>query len=487
MCGIAGIVNFSREKIQPSEIKKVIRSVKHRGPDDDGYWQNFDKNILLINTRLSVQDLSKNGSQPMISEDNRYVIIFNGEIYNFKELKKNYLKNEFFLSNSDTEVILKLFIKHGHSFLKFLEGMFAIAIYDNKLKKLFLARDEFGVKPLYYFCSKKKIIFSSEIKTFFKLNLKKKINLRSISSYLTSEYYENNFYTFYQDIQKIEPGHYLEICDGKIKKKKYFYFHEFRKKIFIPKNYSERKEKLKYLIRRSVELGMVSDVPISIASSGGLDSSILQYEANKQNKNISLISWDFHEQHYSEKKFVKEISKITNLESIFYKIKPQEIIKSIKNIISLNEEPFAGIPIISYYLTLKNINNNKVILDGSGIDEAHAGYDKYFLTNSNYSKISQDGTLGVRNIINDNFLKKNNNFDNEINYKNNFKNKMYNDIFFTKLPRALRFRDKISMSLGTELRPVFLNKQLISFLFNLKKNDHKNNGFSKYILRDAYK
>ena len=137
MCGIAGIINFNEKKISEREVKLALKSIKHRGPDDSGSWTNNSKNIALINTRLSIQDLSTKGSQPMTSDDGRFVIIFNGEIYNFKYLKKNYFSNENFESNSDTEVILKLFIRYNYKFLNLLEGMFAIAIYDKQNNKLF--------------------------------------------------------------------------------------------------------------------------------------------------------------------------------------------------------------------------------------------------------------------------------------------------------------------------------------------------------------
>lgn len=487
MCGIAGIINFSIKKVLREQEIKTLMSIKHRGPDDQGLWRNTDGNITLFHSRLAIQDLSSNGSQPMILGEGRYVIVYNGEIYNFNTLKKDYLPDVQFKSQSDTEVLLQLYIKYDFKFLELLEGMFSLAIYDQKKKKFFFARDQFGVKPLYYHTTNNHFIFSSEIKTFFKLNLEKQFNLRAISSYLTSEYYENRKNTFFKSIFKLEPGTFMEVVNGKIKISNYFHFIDYSKRISIPKNFQERKKKLTHLVSKSVRDGMVSDVPISIASSGGLDSSILQYEACKINKKATLISWDFNEKKFSEKKNVQQISKITKAKPIFYNITPKEIIYNLKKVILINEEPFAGIPIISYYLALKNINKNKVILDGSGIDEAHGGYDKYYINNNDYQHFSQDGSLSIKDIINDKFFKNNQNYESEIEHLNNLKNKMYNDLFFIKLPRALRFRDKISMNLGVELRPVFLNKPLIAYLHKLKKVDHHNKSYSKFLLRDAYK
>ena len=232
---------------------------------------------------------------------------------------------------------------------------------------------------------------------------------------------------------------------------------------------------------------MISDVPITIAASGGLDSSILQYEACKKNQNIELVSWDFKDNTFSERAYVEEICRITKAKSNFYEIKVQEVFKNIEKLVLINEEPFAGVPIIIYYLMLKNINKNKVILDGSGLDEAHGGYDKYQIKTSDYYKIAQDGTKSSINIAKQDFLKKNSNYDTDILQNRTFKKKLYNDLFYIKLPRALRFRDKISMSLGFELRPVFLNKELITYLHKLNHNYHFKDSLGKYFLRNSYK
>ena len=287
MCGLAGVVNFSRKKLLTQEINESLSSIKHRGPDGDGIWINKKKNIALIHSRLSILDLSNNASQPFKSNCGRYLIIFNGEIYNYRILKNKYLYNENFKSNSDTEVILKLYIKYKAKFLDWLEGMFAFCIYDTKLNKFFLARDVFGIKPLYYYLTRNQLIFSSEIKTFFKLKVPKKINYRSISSFLTSEYYENEEETYFKNIKKLKPGNYMEITNGKINIEKFFDFSNYKKKIYIPKKDIDKKKYLLDLVTNSIETGMISDVPITIAASGGLDSSILQYEACKKNQNIT--------------------------------------------------------------------------------------------------------------------------------------------------------------------------------------------------------
>jgi asparagine synthase (glutamine-hydrolysing) len=488
MCGISGILKFTNKKIQKSEIDKSIISIQHRGPDSQNFWLDNDKKTLLINTRLAILDISKKGNQPLFSKDKRYIIVFNGEIYNFKELKEELLSDFFFYTNTDTEVLLNLFIKYKENCLEKLNGMFSFAIFDKIEKKLFIARDPFGIKPLYYHIDENQFLFSSEIKTFFSLGIKKKINTRSLSSYLTSEYFENIEKTFYEGILKLKPGHFLEIKNNKINIKKYFNFEQKLRKIYIPQKENEKEKYFEYLIKKSIKLSMASDVPISIAASGGLDSSILQYEALKINKNLKLVSWDFKEENFSERLFTNKISKITKIKTKFALFTKENFIKNINNLVKLNEEPFSGTPIAAYHFMLKTINKNKVILDGSGLDEAHGGYLKYYKKKlKNYSSLSQDGSDSVnKKILNNDFFLKNPNYDDELTITNSLKNNMYNDLFFLKLPRALRFRDKISMSVGQELRPSFLNAELILSLFKLKKKDHFRFNKTKFLLRKIY-
>ena len=488
MCGISGILKFTNKKIQKSEIDKSIISIQHRGPDSQNFWLDNDKKTLLINTRLAILDISKKGNQPLFSKDKRYIIVFNGEIYNFKELKEELLSDFFFYTNTDTEVLLNLFIKYKENCLEKLNGMFSFAIFDKIEKKLFIARDPFGIKPLYYHIDENQFLFSSEIKTFFSLGIKKKINTRSLSSYLTSEYFENIEKTFYEGILKLKPGHFLEIKNNKINIKKYFNFEQKLRKIYIPQKENEKEKYFEYLIKKSIKLSMASDVPISIAASGGLDSSILQYEALKINKNLKLVSWDFREENFSEKLYTNKISKITKIKTKFALFTKENFIKNINNLVKLNEEPFSGTPIAAYHFMLKTINKNKVILDASGRDEDHGGYLKYYKKKlKNYRSLSQDGSDSVnKKILNNDFFLKNPNYDDELTITNSLKNNMYNDLFFLKLPRALRFRDKISMSVGQELRPSFLNAELILSLFKLKKKDHFRFNKTKFLLRKIY-
>jgi len=491
MCGLAGYINFVNKKVNINTVTQIMDSIKHRGPDSKNFWLSDDKNIALVNTRLAIQDLTKNGNQPFISQDKRYIIVFNGEIYNFKVLK-NKLKEYNFISNSDTEVLLYLFIKYGENCLKMLEGMFSFAIYDKKKKELFCARDHFGVKPFYYFYEKKQFWFSSELKTFFKLDLNIKKNDKSIYRYLSGEYYEHINETFYKNIFKLKPGHYIKINRSNKKEIKYWDFLESYKSIVLPKNSLDKENLIFELINQSVTKSMVSDVPVSIAASGGLDSSILQNIVKKQNPEIDLISFVFKNKNFSEEKYIKQVSKISELKSKMFCVTPEIFIKNINKTVKALEEPFAGLPIVAYFLCVEKLAKTKVILDGSGLDEAHFGYDKYKLLKSFGNKnltTSQDGSKSIlNNIINKKFQKKFNDFNMDIDqpFEDNYKNLMFADLFYMKLPRALRFRDKLGMYSGKEIRPCFLDKNLISTLFKLKFEDHYSNGIGKFLLRKIF-
>ena len=493
MCGIAGAVDLNNNRIDKKIIPSLTKSIKHRGPDFEDYWLAKNQDVLLINTRLSILDLSKNGNQPFISKDKRYIIVFNGEIYNFQKLKSK-LKEFRFKSNSDTEVLLNLFIKFNSKCLDMIEGMFAFAVYDNLKKELFCARDPWGIKPFYYYKFNNKLWFSSEIKSFFLIDGNIKKNEQSVFRYLNSEYHEHIEETYFDKVLKLKPGHFLKIKNSIIYQKQFWDFKKHYDKTSLPKNEQDRAVHIKSLINSSIEKSMVSDVPISVTASGGLDSSILQIIAKKHNSKISLASWIFDEKKFSEKKYIEEIGKITNLKRKMFSVTPKSFLKNLNKIVKINEEPFSGLPVLAYFLCLENCSNTKVNLDGSGLDEAHTGYDKYFdkdlsLDSNLYS--SQDGTKSViKNLINKKYRNQGYGLhikDFNLPFNSNFENSKYLDMFYLKLPRALRFRDKFSMSLGKELRPCFLDTELITSLFKLKKSDQFNKGFGKFFLRNIYK
>jgi asparagine synthase (glutamine-hydrolysing) len=490
MCGIAGYYSFGNNQISNREILNLFQSIKHRGPDGSGQWISKKKDSLLINVRLAIQDLNRLANQPIKSTNGNFIIIFNGEIYNYKKLKLDLLKDYNFKTESDTEVILALYIKYKENCVNFLEGMFSFAIMDINKNEFFLARDPFGIKPLYYHISKNNFWFSSEIKSFSKISSKLVKNEKIIFDYLNSEYYENVEETFYKNIYKVKPGYFYIISKNGIKKTKYWHFDKELNKIKIPNKKKDKEFYFKDLIYNTVKNSFVSQVPISIATSGGLDSSIILDIANKAGYQVEAESFIFNEKNFSEFKFIQKTLKKNKISGNQLIITPDKFLKNYKEIISNMAEPFAGLPIISYYLLIKNMKN-KVILDGSGLDEAHHGYDKYLINEKKYNfSIFQDGSnYETQYIISNNLYNKYKNSQNEFkdHFEESYLNNMYNDVFYAKLPRALRFRDNLSMTHAVELRPSFLQKKLILSFFKLKKEEHYKNKYGKYFLRTLFK
>ena len=486
MCGIAGIFYKRQNNSISRDINNILAKIKHRGPDGRGVFVEKNK-IALGNTRLSIQDITRNGNQPLYSECKRYVIVFNGEIYNFKDLKKK-LKEYRFRTNTDTEVLLYLFIKFGFKCLDSLKGFFSFAIWDKKKEELYCARDKFGIKPFYYTNDNSKFIFCSEIKPILDLKNNNEPNLNAINAYLTSEYYENIDRTFFDQIHKLSPGHYLIFSNKRVKIRKFWDFKSNLLNIKLPKKTSHIKELIFNKIEKAVKLSLVSDTKVSIAASGGLDSSILFYHVKKNYGNISsLMSFKFNDKKYSEEKYVKYSLKKFGYKSKFSKIDEDDFFSSIDKSIKIQEEPFSGLPVMAYEKCFQDNKNYKVILDGSGLDEAHCGYDKYKYLKKNQYKISQDGSF-IGDIISENLKKNSTNYDYQLKkfFEDPLKNSMFQDLFYIKLPRALRFRDKISMANSCELRPSFLDDELILTLFKLNKKFHLNKNYGKILLREHY-
>lgn len=369
MCGIAGF-NFEDSEL----IKKMVEILRHRGPDDCGIYT--DTTTSLGQARLSIIDLSERGHQPMSNEDSSIWITFNGEIYNYIELKKE-LKHHQFQSNTDTEVIIHLYEEYGLEFLKKLRGMFAFAIYDTTKKMLLLARDHIGKKPLYYFYDGNIFIFSSEIKAILQHNIKREINPQSLFSFLAFQYVPGTE-TMFKNINKLLGGHYL-IFDLKTKKIKTRNYWDFKEDIISNKTEQYFIKKLENLIEESAYLRLRSDVPVGAFLSGGIDSSIVV--AFTRDK----ISYDFHTfsmgfEYFSELEYAQEVSQ--HLDTIHHEliITEKDVIKHFSNIAWHYDEPVGDAAVIANYFLSKEARKYvKVVLAGEAGDELFAGYSTYNL------------------------------------------------------------------------------------------------------------
>lgn len=366
MCGIVGFVSQGKNK--QKELQKMMNRIKHRGPDGEGTF--IDHDFALGHVRLSILDL-KGGSQPMVNNDKRYTIVFNGEIYNYLELKKDLEKKGYkFKTKSDTEVLLAMYELYGEKMLSMLRGMFTFVIYDSKLKELFGARDHFGIKPFYYYQSEKAFMFASEIKAFLDHpNFKKELNENILPSYLSFNYSPTED-TFFKGVKKLEPGRFFRFRDGNLQINRYFKI-EFDEK---EKNYKKIVDDIDKTMKESVKKHLISDVEVGSFLSSGVDSSYIVSLA-KPNKTYT-VSYNLDK--YDETNHAKELADALKIENKTYLIDKKEYFQEVPKIIYHLDEPLADPAAIALYFVSKLASEDvKVVLSGEGADEFFGGYNYY--------------------------------------------------------------------------------------------------------------
>ncbi len=483
MCGIAGIVG---DKIDESKLIRMLESQQHRGPDYTGIY-NVD-GVSFGHNRLSIIDLSSHANQPFQFQD--LIVVFNGEIYNYIELKKELSSNYDFRTSSDTEVLAAAFDKWGKDCLKRLNGMFAFAIWNKRSKELFAARDRFGVKPFYYYISNEHFYFASEIKALQELGIEKKPNKKVWASYLAYGTYGMPNETFWEDIIQLPGGYSLTYKNNKIEVSQWYDFISTVKKHQSQKlSFDDVKQQYKDLVFDSIKLRFRADVNVGFNISGGLDSSALLAlvnETTEKNDKISAYTFYTGDERYDELPWVKKMLKHTNnpLEEVL--LKPNEDLKKYLVYISkIQDEPYGGIPTIAYSNIFKKARENGtiVLLDGQGMDEQWAGYD-YYIKESDSTIQGVSKSPFRPNVLTDEISK----YAEKPVYPKPFDcdvlNKQYRDIFYSKIPRALRFNDRVSMAYSTELREPFLDYRLVEFAFSQPIEYKVFKGRQKYLLRE---
>ena len=367
MCGIAGFVDKTiknKEKV----IKDMAERIKYRGPDGEGYY--IDDNVALAHRRLAIIDLSS-GGQPQYNEDKSMVIVFNGEIYNFAELKTELKKcGHKFSNKSDTEVIIHGYEEWGTNVTSKLRGMFAFAIWDKKKECLFMARDGFGIKPLYYAKFGNSFMFASEIKAFLDHpSFKKELNKEILSSYLCFNSTPTEE-TFFKGVFRVEPGYQLLYKDGKIHKEQFF------KLEFVPKeeDMDDIVQKIDKAMRSSVQYHQISDVPVGSFLSSGIDSSYLVSLA----KPAKTFTVGYDNPKYDEIRYAKDLADKLGIENVSHKITKKEYLEAFPNIMYHMDEPLADPSAIALYFVAEIASKDvKVVMSGEGADELFAGYLNY--------------------------------------------------------------------------------------------------------------
>lgn len=381
MCGIVGFCDFLK-KSSSDILKNMTDILHHRGPDDSGYFwdENEYSQIALGHRRLSILDLSAHGHQPMSFE--HLDIVFNGEVYNFKEIKKELLELGYsFHSDSDTEVILKSYHQWGTKAVDKFNGMFAITIYDKKANKLIFIRDRAGVKPFYYYKKDSLILFSSELKSFHNHpDFQKDINKSSLSLYLQFGYIPEP-HSIFKNTYKLKAGHYIEIDlkSQKFEEIKYWDVVDFYNKPKLDISQNEAIEKTEELLKSSFEYRMVSDVPVGVFLSGGYDSSVVTAILQKQRiEKLNTFTIGFKEKGFDEAPYAKEVAKYLGTNHTEYYCTQKDALEIIPKLCEIYDEPFgdsSAIPtILVSQLARKDVT---VSLSADGGDEIFAGYSKY--------------------------------------------------------------------------------------------------------------
>lgn len=544
MCGIAGIISKNTAEVTLERLKRMTDILFHRGPDGDGQWISRDGCVGLGHRRLSIIDLSDAGSQPMHYLD-RYTISFNGEIYNYIELKALCMSKGYtFYTNTDTEILMALYDWKNVDMLGLLDGMFAFAIYDEVEKKLFGARDRFGEKPFYYsFDNGKSFVFGSEMKALWAGGIDREVNNKMLFNYLQFGYITNPndvAETFYNKINLLPHAHYL-LLDIDSMNLNIFRYYDIDFK-FQDHSIDEvsATSKFKELFYTSVKRRLRSDVPIGSSLSGGLDSSAVVCVIDDINKGKSVkqttFSAVFPGFEYDESSYINEVLSQLNVEAHFTSPDADTMLSELHNVFYHHEEPFISASMLAQYEVLKLAKEKKVtvLLDGQGADEILAGYHPFYQQYFHELKVSdklkykteRDAYLALHGnskanpipgpdylqsikrvigpfrepaksvydwyqhksspIFNDDFYYEYRKYRVLIkDPATSLNHALYNSVNWG-MTQLLRYGDRSSMAHSREVRLPFLNHDLVEFLFSLPPHFKIRNGWTKYIQRKTF-
>lgn len=524
MCGISGIVSQQNSQIKKEEIKQITDIIIHRGPDSEGFY--FGDNFSLGFRRLAILDLSIEGNQPMYFDD-KFVIIFNGEIYNYIEIKEELINAGYvFKTRTDTEVILAAYDFWGEGCVNHFNGMWAFTIYDRPRNLLFCSRDRYGVKPFYYSEINNRFVFGSEIKQILELHPERILNKEILIQFLIGfdEYDTKN--TFFNNIYKLPPSHNLiyNLIDHTFQINRYYQL-----QIDESINRLNEKETLSLIekeFERSIRMRLRSDVKVGTCLSGGLDSSsIAYYAASKYNsdedsRRFSAIHAKSQEKKTDESYFATKVAQSTNLDLKVVEPTEDDFFSSLNSVIELHEEPFSGVSIFMQYFVFEEAKRVgcTVMLDGQGGDETFLGYERYYLptlkylttkdkirllknitkyTYLNYRQVLVYlmfynfpslyvlGTKMRRKLIKGKYLRIGmlRKLSKNLSVYKDINKLQQNELFHTVLPHLLKVEDKNSMFHSVESRLPFLDYKLIETLFSVDNKLKVKDGWTKYLMR----
>lgn len=380
MCGIAGVYHFKESTFNNEQaLHNACQSLSKRGPDKQAIFSHG--RCGLAHARLSILDVSDAGSQPMSDASGRYTIVFNGEIYNYRELQQKHLadKGIQFVSTSDTEVLLYLYIHLGEQFLKELNGFFALAIYDNQTETLLLARDRMGIKPLLVYQDEEQMVFGSELKALMSFSIKRELNVSALKLYLQLNYVPPPL-TILQGIYKVSAGSYMLLSsNGEVEKEQFYTIpDDFRKKPYSG-SYDNAKADLVEKLEESVRKRLIADVPLGAFLSGGIDSSVLVSLATRHSPNINTFSIGYaDEPFFDETHYAELVANKFQTNHTTFSLKNDDLYGHLFDILDYFDEPFADSSAIAVYILCNHTRKKATVaLSGDGADEMFSGYNKH--------------------------------------------------------------------------------------------------------------
>ena len=488
---MCGFVVVAGAETSDRSADAASAALEHRGPDDMGVWRDPSRQVMLAHRRLSIIDTSSAGHQPMLTRDGRFVLVFNGEIYNFVELRIE-LGSQGFTGRSDSEVLLAAFERWGLRCLDRLIGMFAFVVYDTVERRLFAARDRFGVKPLYYTpLAGGGVALASEIKALHALGRPRRPNEIVWASYLVHGTQDHGHETFWEGVNRLPAGHTLEWGGGHTVVSRWYDLAEAVGETVDRRPEAEVHAEYRALMTDSVRLRFRSDVPVGVNLSGGVDSSALlaMLGATGHHDSIEVFTFVTHDDRYDELPWVERMLAHTGHELNPCALEADDVPDLAASVAWYQDEPFGGVPTLAYarLFEIAKAKGITVLLDGQGLDEQWAGYDYYWVAKDGRPAeiIQSSSTSPFRpDCLDDQFRELAVQPPRLRAHPDPVIRTQLRDLTATKLPRALRYNDRASMRSGCELREPFLDHRLVELAVRQPLDRKLRDGQTKVGLRD---